>query len=81
MIFEIYKENVSFLMPQWNWRLKSKGNIVSSAKGYNDIRSVLKTLRSIFKESPARMKEIEKAANKIGYKIDGRVLKKHEKNN
>ncbi len=46
----------------WRWRLKSNGRIVAEGgEGYQRSAKMLSALRSIFKESPQRLREIETA--------------------
>jgi len=63
---------------EYYWNLKSKGQIVADGGGYDQLRYLIKTLKSIFKESPARMKEIEREAKRLGYVISP-TIKRIEK--
>ncbi len=74
MKFEFYREGkwetddpsgylaVNVDKGDWRWRLKSNGRIVAEGgEGYQRSAKMLSALRSIFKDSPQRLREIEAA--------------------
>lgn len=77
MIFQIHEEHQTepSKKHQYFWDLRSKGRIVADGDGYNTIRSLLKTVENIFKESPRRIKELKEAARLVGYNLDGTRIK------
>ncbi len=88
MKFEIYRETGRFYditstsdfarrvvpMPgDWRWRLKSSGRIVAEGgEGYQRRAKLLSALRSIFRDSPRRLQEIDQA-ERVALKAAGIV--------